>query len=96
MKACVNIGGILTESFKIKKKKKIIKQGVIFGTIFSLYFSIVFANAFKDCNHGIDMQYRTTDKTFKARRFTAKTKTFTTLIRDLLYAYDRFGNPHSI
>lgn len=40
MKACVNIGGILTESFKIKKKKKLLSRELFLEQYF-LYTSLL-------------------------------------------------------
>lgn len=46
--ACVNIGGIFTESFKAEND---VNQGGVLGTTF--VSSVVMANAFKDCSQGI-------------------------------------------
>ena len=94
MEACVNVGGILTDSFKVENG---VKQGDILApTLFSIFFSTVMANAFQECDQGIYINYRTTGKLFDIRRFGATTKTFQTLIRDLLYADDCDLVTHSV
>lgn len=77
IEAYVNISVIFTESFKIK----MVYAGVYSWGDIVFY---IFANAFKDCSHGIYVQYGTTGKLFNLRRFASKTKTLTTLIDFML------------
>ena len=66
-----------------------VKQGDIPApTLFSIYFAIVISKAFENCELGIYIRYRSTGKLFNLRRFDAKTKTYISLVRDLLYADD--------
>ena len=86
MEVAVNAGGLITEYFEVKCG---VKQGdLIAPTLFSIFFSAVLMHAFKDCTFGVYIKYRTTGKLFNLRRFTAKTKTFQCIVRDLLYADD--------
>ena len=45
-------------------------------------------DAFRDCDQGIYISYRSSGKLFNIRRFAAKTKVLMALVRDLLYADD--------
>jgi hypothetical protein len=86
MKAWVNVNGSLSEPVNVDNG---VKQGDIPApTLFSIYFSVVLCSAFENCDLGIYVRYRTTGKLFNIRRFDSKTKTFVSLIRDLLYADD--------
>jgi len=44
--------------------------------------------AFKDCDVGILIQFRTDGSVFNLRRLQARTKTFAAVVRDLLYVDD--------
>ena len=86
MKAWVSVNGILTDSINVENG---VKQGDILGPIlFSFYFAMVFIDAFRNCNRGIYIRYRTTGKLFRLSRLKAKSRVFLKLIRDLLYADD--------
>ena len=86
MKAWVNVNGTLSDPVNVDNG---VKQGDIPApTLFSIYFSVVLIHAFENCRLGIYVRYRTSGKLFNLRRFNAKTKTFVSLIRDLLYADD--------
>ena len=84
----VNVGGTLTDPFKVETG---VKQGDLLApTLFSVFFSIVLNDAFRDCNQGIYIRYRSSGKLFNIRRFAAKTKVVFALaiVRNLLYADD--------
>ena len=86
MEVSVNVGGTLTDPFKVETG---VKQGDLLApTLFSVFFSIVLNDAFRDCNQGIYIRYRSSGKLFNIRRFAAKTKVLLALVRDLLYADD--------
>ena len=52
------------------------------------FFVIVLNDAFRDCNQGIYIRYRSSGKLFNIHRFAAQTKVLLALARDLLYADD--------
>ena len=86
MKARFTFNGVLSEEIAIDNG---VKQGDILApTLFSIYFSVLLSHAFKDCNTGVAIRFRTTGKVFNLRRFNTKSKNFQALIRDLLYADD--------
>ena len=86
MQAQVNFNGSLSEQFPIDNG---VKQGDILApTLFSIYFAVALNYAFKDCDKGVYMQFRTSGSVFNVRRFKAKTLTFEALVRELLYADD--------
>jgi len=51
--------------------------------------------AFRDCEMGVPVRFRTDGSVFNLRRLQARTKTFAAMIRDLLYADDRALLAHS-
>ena len=64
-----------------------VKQGDIPApTVFSIYFAVTLAYAFRGCDIRVYLRFRTSGKVFNLRRFNAKSNTFQTLIRELLYA----------
>ena len=86
MKTTLSIGGKLAEPFTVGNG---VKQGdTLAPTLFALYFFMVFQLAFKDSSEGVYVYYRTTGKLFNIKRFTARTKTMMSVIRELLYADD--------
>lgn len=86
MKARVAFNGELSEEFAVDNG---VKQGDIPAPIlFSIYFATLLTLAFEDCDKGVSLRFRTTGKVFNPRRFNAKSKTFGTLVRELLYAED--------
>ena len=86
MKAQLNFNGSLSDPIPVDNG---VKQGDIPApTLFSIYFAVVLLHAFGSCDIGIFIRYRTTGKLFDLRRFNAKSKTFSVLVRDLLYADD--------
>ena len=86
MEVSVNVGGILTDPFKVETG---VKQGDLLApTLFSVFFSIVLNDLFRDYNQGIYIRYRSSGKPFNIRSFTAQTKVLLALVCDLLYADD--------
>ena len=93
MKARVNFNGQLSDELAVDNG---VKQGDIPApTLFSIFFAVLLSYAFQDCDNGILLKFRTTGKVFNLRRFNAKTKTFETLVRELLYADDADFLAHS-
>ena len=73
-----------------------VKQGDILALIlFSSYFAVLLTHAFQDCGAGVMLRFRTTGKVFDLKIFNAKSKTFETLVRELLYADDANFVAHS-
>ena len=65
------------------------KQGDIQApTLFSIYFAVVLSYEFQDCDIGVYISFRTSGKVFNLRRFNTKSKTFQSLVRELLFADD--------
>ena len=86
MKARVNFNGSLSEPVPVDNG---VKQGDIPApTLFSIYFAVMLEYAFKDCDVGVYIRFRTSGKVFNLRRFNSKSKTFQALVRELLYADD--------
>ena len=87
MKARVNLGGGLSEPFDVDNG---VKQGDLDApTLFAIYFAAMLQVAFSENNvGGIYIRYRTTGNVFDLSRLRAKSKVFTTVVRDLLYADD--------
>ena len=86
MKAQVNFNGSLSDPIPIDNG---VKQGDILApTLFSIYFAVAFNYAFKDCDTGVYMHFRTTDNVFKITRFRAKTLVVDNLVREIIYADD--------
>jgi hypothetical protein len=66
-----------------------VKQGCVLApTLFSLVFAALLSDAFKGCDRGIYIRYRTNGGLFNLRRLQAKTKVITALLQDLLFADD--------
>jgi len=66
-----------------------VKQGcVLAATLFSLMFSAMPSDAFRDCDPGINIRYRSDGKLFNPRRLQAVTKVKETILRDFLFADD--------
>ena len=86
MKAQVNFNGSLSDPIAIDNG---VKQGDIPAPmLFSIYFAAALGYAFQDCDLGAYLHFRTSGKVFNLRRFSAKSKTFQTLVREFLYADD--------
>ena len=66
-----------------------VKQGCVLApTLFSMVFSAMLTDAFKHCNDGIHLKYRTDGGLFNLGRLQAVNKVTETVIRDLLFADD--------
>ena len=79
-------GGILSEAFHVDNGTK---QGCVLAPLlFALYFAVMLEQALKGRCYGIPVSFRVSGGLFNIRRFTAKTKTTTELICDLLFADD--------
>ena len=86
MRARVTFNGELSGEIPVENG---VKQGDILApTLFSIFFAALLAHAFRDCDRGVGLRFRTTGKVFDLRRFNAKSKTFQALIIELLYADD--------
>ena len=73
-----------------------VKQGDIPApTLFSIFFAVMLTEAFKGCEVGVYLRFRTTGRMFDLRRLSAKSKVFTLIIRELLYADDADLVAHS-
>ena len=66
-----------------------VKQGCVLApTLFSMMFSAMLTDAFRDCEDGIHLRYRTDGKLHNLRRLQAVTKVKETVIREFLFADD--------
>ena len=86
MKGRVNLNGSLSEPIPVDNG---VKQGDIPApTLFSIYFAVMLSYAFQDCDIGVFIRFRTSGKVFNLHRFTTKSKTFQSPVRELLFADD--------
>ena len=86
MVGCVLDNGEMSSPFDISHGTK---QGCVLAPLlFSIFFSMMLLVAFKDCDLGVSMQFRTDGSVFNLRRLQARTKVFSVILRDLLYADD--------
>ena len=92
MKARVTFNGKLSE-FAVDNGVK--PRDIPAPTLFSIYFAMLLTYAFQDCDKGVYIRFRTTGSVFNLRRFNTKTKNFSSLIRELLYADDADFVSHS-
>ena len=82
MAARVREGGENSSDFAVTNGTK---QGCVLAPLlFSIYFSMVLYVAFKDCDNGIPIQFRTDGSIFNLRRLQARTKVSIAVIRYLL------------
>jgi len=66
-----------------------VKQGCVLApALFSMVFSAMVTDAFRDCQDGMHVRYRTDGGLFNLRRLQAVTKVKETVIRDFLFADD--------
>jgi len=56
--------------------------------LFIIFFAMMLLVAFKDCNTGVGIRFRTDGDVFDIQQLQAKTKIYSTIIRDLLYVDD--------
>ena len=93
MMATVNVGGEVSESFRVTNG---VKQGCVLApTLFSIFLSAMLDNAFRDMGDGICIQSRQSADLFSVAHFRAKTKTTRILMRELLFADDSALVAHS-
>ena len=93
MMATVNVGGEVSESFRVTNG---VKQGCVLApTLFSIFLSAMLDNAFRDLGDGIYIQSRQSADLFNVAHFRAKTKTTRILMRELLFADDSALVAHS-
>ena len=79
-------GGDISVPFDIANATK---QGCVLAPLlFCIFFSIMLLVAFKDCDAGIPIRFRTDGSVFNLRRLQARSKTFAAVVRNLLYADD--------
>ena len=83
MMATVNVGGEVSESFRVTNG---VKQGCVLApTLFSIFLSAMLDNAFRDMGDGIYIQSGQSADLFNVAHFRAKTKTTRILMRELLF-----------
>ena len=93
MMATVNVGGEVSESFRVTNG---VKQGCVLApTLFSIFLSAMLDNAFRDMGDGIYIQSRQSADLFNVAHFRAKTKTTRILMRELIFADDSALVAHS-
>ena len=86
MEASVIEQGSMSEKFSISNG---VKQGCTMApTLFAIYFAAMLRDAFEDTDIGVYLQFRTSGQLFNLRRFQSRTKVFTVLIQELLFADD--------
>ena len=79
MMATVNVGGEVSESFRVTNG---VKQGCVLApTLFSIFLSAMLDNAFRDMGDGIYIQSRQSADLFNVAHFRAKTNTTRILMR---------------
>ena len=79
-------GGEISAAFSITNGTK---QGCVLAPLlFCIFFAMMLLVAFRDCEVGVPVRFRTDGNVFNLRRLQARTKTFAAMIRDLLYADD--------
>ena len=82
----MNVDGSLSEPIPVENG---VKQGDIPSpTLFSIYFAVMLSYVFQDCGTGVYIRFRTTGNVFNIRCFNIKSKTFQSLVRELLFADD--------
>ena len=86
MMGCVLDDGEISSPFDISHGTK---QGCVLAPmLFSIFFAMMLLVAFKDCDLGVSMQFRTDGSVFNLRRLQARTRVFSVILRNLLYADD--------
>ena len=78
--------GEASEAFPVTNR---VKQGCVLApTLFSMMLSAMLFDAFRDCELGIDIRYRTEGKLFNPRRLQVITKVRETVLKEFLFADD--------
>jgi hypothetical protein len=86
MLGCVLDNGETSTSFRVTHGTK---QGCMLAPLlFNIFFSMMLLVAFKDCDRGVPIQFRTDGSVFNLCRPQARTKVFSAVIHDLLFADD--------
>lgn len=86
MTARVVESGEFSQPFKVSSGTK---QGCVLAPLlFSIYFSAMLLVAFKDCDTGVSMYFRTDRSVFNLQKLHAKTKVSHAILRDFLFADD--------
>ena len=81
-----DVNGLLSESIPVDNGVK--QRDIPAPTLFSIYFAVMLSYAFQDCDIGIFIRFRTSGKVFNLRRFNTKSKTFHSLVLELLFTDD--------
>lgn len=93
MMGCVLDCGEVSAPFRVTHGTK---QGCVLAPLlFSIFFSMMLLVAFKDCNIGVPIHFRTDGNVFNLSRLRARTKVHAAVIRDLLFADDCALTAHS-
>ena len=86
MRACVTKKREKSDEFEVLNGTK---QGCVLAPLlFSIFFSMMLFVAFRNCDIGIPIQFRTDGDVFNLRRLQAKSKVHSAIIRELLFADD--------
>ena len=94
MLAHVIDGGDISAAFSVTSGTK---QGCVLAPLlFSIFFSLLLDVAFKTCNTGIPLVYRTDRNLFDLRKLPAKNLVHHTTVRELMFADDCALAAHTI
>ena len=94
MKGQVVLNGEMSDAFRISSGTK---QGCMLAPmLLTIFFSMMLHVAFRECDIGIPIRYRTDGSLFNLRRLQATTKTKLAIVRDLLYADECVLAAHSV
>ena len=83
MLASVLENGLASNTFPVTHGTK---QGCVLAPLlFSIFFSVMLYVAYKDCDIGIPLAFRTDRGLFDLRKLQAKTRVSHTMLRELLF-----------